>query len=269
MIASVRAVPSWLLALTTLVICSAVGVYYLNPALYSFVPEGFFSVRTDQAKCETSRTACIEAGGDNKTCTTIYNDCTMKAALANTKISTTANAPGDPTQTATSASAAELYAANYKDGTYTGDLGSGDKTLENAYTVKKNTALTGIKLPESDAYKKLLASLSERTFTGGGSVKPTTMQLSLAQGDDTGYSGTVSAEYKPNQQIIRPHMTPQQIRSAITAKVAADKGTQAQTIQESAVLTPSLRDMIRNDVKKAIKDEIRDINNEYEIQYED
>lgn len=226
-------------------------------------------MRTDQTKCEASRTACIEAGGDNKTCTTIYTDCTMKAALANTKVSTTTNAPGDSTQTATSASAAELYAANYKDGTYTGDLGSGDKTLENEYNVKKAKALTGTTVESSDAYKKLLASLSERTITGGGNTKPTDAQLSLAQGDDTGYSGSAAADYKPHQEIIRPHMTPTQIKAAILAKVAADKGTQAQGIQESAILTPSLRDMIRDDVKKAIKDEIREINNEYEIQYDE
>jgi hypothetical protein len=63
-------------------------------------------------------------------------------------------------------------------------------------------------------------------------------------------------------------MTPTEIKQAILAKVAADRGTQAQAIQESAVLTPSLRDMIRSDVKKAIKDEIRNINNEYEIEYD-
>lgn len=258
---------AWLLALITLVVCSAIGVYYLNPALYHFVPEGY-SVRTDQRKCETDRSACIEAGGDNKTCTTIYNDCTMKAANANTQVSTTANAPGDPRQTSTSASAAELYAANYKDGTYTGDLGSGDKTLENEYNIKKAKALTGTTVESSQAYKKLLASLSERTTTGGGSIRPTDAQLSLAQGDDTGYSGS-AADYKPHQEIIRPHMTPTQIKAAILAKVAADKGTQAQEIQESAILTPSLRDMIRSDVKKAIKEEINEINNEYEIQYEE
>jgi len=258
----------WLLALITLVVCAAIGVYYLNPELYSFVPEGFFSVRTDQNKCERDRTACIEAGGDNRTCTTIYNDCTMKAARANPNVSTTANAPGDPTQTATSASAAELYAANYKDGSYTGDLGSGDKTMEDAYKIKQTAALTGVTVPQSDAYKRLLASLSERTTTGGGSVKPTNQQLSLAQGDDTGYSGAAAAEYKAHQEIIRPHMTPTEIKQAILAKVAADRGTQAETIQESAILTPSLRDMIRSDVKKAIKDEIRNINNEYEIEYD-
>lgn len=260
--------PAWLLALLTLVVCAAIGVYYLNPALYSFVPEGY-TVRTDQAKCETSRAACIDAGTDNKTCTTIYNDCTMKAAVANPNVSPTANAPGDPTQTATSASAAQYYAANYKDGTYTGDLGSGDKTLENEFAAKQKAALTGLSVESSDAYKKLLASLSERTTTGGGNTKPTDTQLSLAQGDDTGYSGAAAANYKPHQEIIRAHMTPTEIKAAILAKVASDRGTQAQTIQESAILTPSLREMIRSDVKKAIKDEIRDINNEYEIQYEE
>jgi len=258
----------WLLALLTLVICSAIGVYYLNPALYTSVPEGY-SVRTDQAKCETSRAACIDAGTDNRTCTTIYNDCTMKAALANTNVSTTANAPGDPTQTGSSASAAQIYAANYGDRTFTGDLGTGDKTLQNEYNIKKATALTGTTVESSDAYKKLLASLSERTTTGGGNTKPTNDQLSLAQGDDTGYSGAAAANYKPHQEIIRAHMTPTEIKAAILAKVASDRGTQAETIQQSAVLTPSLREMIRSDVKKAIKDEIREINNEYEIQYDE
>ena len=259
--------PAWLLALVTLIVCSAIGVYYLNPELYKgLVPEGY-TVRTDQAKCEASRTACIEAGGGNATCTTIYNDCTMKAALANPNVSTTANAPGSTTQTATSASAAQNYAANYRDGSYTGDLGSGDKTLLDEYKVKQSAALTGIRAASSDAYKKLLASLSERTTNGGGADKPTDAQLSLAQGDDTGYSGA-AADYKPHQQIIRPHMTPAEVNAAIQARVSADRGTQAQTIQEESVLTPSVRDMIRNDVKKAIKDEIRDINNEYEIQYE-
>jgi hypothetical protein len=185
----------------------------------------------------------------------------MKAALANTKVSTT-SAPGDTTQTGSSASAAETYAASRG---YTGDLGSGDKTLENEYNAKKLRDVYGITTDSSDAYKKLLASLSERAVDGNN--KPTDQQLSLAQGDDTGYSG-LAAEYKPHQEIIRPHMTPTEIKAAILAKVAADRGTQAQTIQEESILTPSVRDMIRNDVKKAIKDEINDINNEYEISYE-
>ena len=254
-------IPPWLLALITLVLCSAIGVYYLNPELYTFVPEGF-SVRTDQAKCEDDRTACIEAGGDNRTCTTIYNACTAKAAAANTKVSTTANAPGDSTQT-TSAVSAKAYAKALG---ATGDLGTGDATLANEYNAKKTAVLNGTSLQSSAAYKKLLASLSERAQTEY--KKPTNSQLSLAQGDDTGYSGNPNAEYKPHQEIIRAHMTPAEIKAALTAKVASDKGTQAQEIQDGAFLTPSLRDMIRNDIKKAIKDEMNEIKNEYEVSYE-
>lgn len=219
-------------------------------------------MRTDQAKCEDDRTACIEAGGDNSTCTTIYNACTAKAAAANKNVSTTANAPGDAKQT-TSAVEAAAYAKALG---ATGDLGTGDATLANEYDAKKTAVLNGTSLQSSDAYKKLLASLSERAQTEY--KKPTDSQLSLAQGDDTGYSGTADAEYKPHQEIIRAHMTPAEIKAALTAKVAADKGTQAQEIQDGAIVTPSLRDMIRNDVKKAIKDEIKDINNEYEVSYE-
>ena len=261
-------ISAWLLALITLVICSAIGVYYLNPELYTFVPEGFFSVKTDQAKCEASRSACIEVGGGNATCTAIYEDCTMKAALANPNVSKVPNAPSDPTQTSTSSSAAKAYAANYRDGSYIGDLGSGDKTLENEYAAKRAAALNGLNVESSDAYKKLLASLSGRITSGGGADKPTAAQLSLVQGDDTGYSGAAAADYKAHQEIIRPHMTPTELKAAILAKVSADRGTQAQTIQEDSILTPSVRDMIRNDVKKANKDEINDIKNEYEIQYD-
>ena len=261
----------WLLALIVLVLSSAIGVYYLNPALYSFVPEGFFSVRTDAQECERIRTACIEDGSDNATCTSIYNDCTKDAALANKNVSTTANKPSDPTQAATSASSAQTYATNYKDGSYTGDLGTGDKTLSNEFEAKQKAALTGLTVESSDAYKKLLASLSERTtlYARDGPDKPTDSQLSLAQGDDTGYSGSAAADYKPHQEIIRAHMTPTELKAAIQANVTYDKGTQAQAIQDASILTPSVRDMIRNDVKKAIRDEMNEINNEYEIKYED
>lgn len=239
----------------------------MNPELYSFVPEGY-TVRTDQTKCENSRTACVEAGGGNATCTAIYNDCTMKAALANPNVSTLTNAPGSTTQTASSASSAQGYARSYGDGSYIGDLGTGDKTLENEYALRQRRALSGLSVESSDAYKKLLASLSEKTTTGGGAEKPTDLQLSLAQGDDTGYYGNLPALYRPNQQIIRAHMTPEELKAAIIAKVTSDRGTQAQTIQEDSILTPSIRDMIRTDVKRAIKDEINAVNNEYEISYD-
>jgi len=193
----------------------------------------------------------------------------MKAALANPNVSGVANSPSDPSQTATSSSSAQAYASSYNDGSYTGDLRSGDKTLANEYAAKQKAALSGMSVESSDAYKKLLASLKERGITTGRDAdKPTNLQLSLAQGDDTGYSGAAAAPYKPHQEIIRPHMTPTELKAAILAKVAADRGTQAQTIQEDSILTPSVRDMIRSDVKKAIKDEINDINNEYEISYE-
>jgi hypothetical protein len=256
--------PPWLLALIVLVVCSAIGVYYLNPKLLS---EGFFSVRTDAAACERDRTSCIEDGSDNATCTSIYNDCTKDAALANKNVSTTKNAPGDPTQTATSSSAAQIYAKT-KDAT--GDLGTGDKTLQNEYNSRRDSTLTGTTVKSSDAYKKLLTSLSERAtlYARDGADKPSDLQLSLAQGDDTGYSGVESANYKPHQEIIKAHMTPTELKAAIQAKVTADKGTQAQAIQDASIMTASVRDMIRTDVKKATRDAMNEINNEYEIKYD-
>lgn len=273
-------IPAWLLALITLVICSAIGVYYLNPELYTgLVPEGFFVdnhsyIRKQaQRKCETDRNTCIEGGTDNATCSKIYTDCTAKAASENKGVSTVSNAPSDPTQIGSSASASRTYATNYKgrDPSYIGDLATNDKTWDNIYDSKKTAALVGTPAKDSEEYKKFLKSVKERAaiYDKDGKHRPTDMQLSLAQGDNTGSLGVaVGADYKPNQEIIKAHMTPTQIKTLIAAKAKADLNTQAQAIQDSAVITPSIREMIRNDIKNAIREEIDAINNEYEIQYE-
>jgi hypothetical protein len=271
-------IPAWLLALITLVVCSAIGVYYLNPDLYTgLVPEGFFvdnqsyTRKQAQKKCEADRISCVEAGGTPFACTSDYNTCTAKAVKANTDVSAVANAPSDPTQFGSSARASQTYAKNYRggDSSYIGDLATNDKTWDNIYGIKKNAALLGLTEQNSDEYKKFLKSVKERAaiYDKDGKNRPTNMQLSLAQGDDTGSLG-VGAEYKPNQPIIKAHMTPTQIKTIVAAKVNSDLNTQAQTIQENSVITPSIREMIRNDVKKAIREEIQAINNEYEVQYE-
>jgi hypothetical protein len=229
------------------------------------VPEGF-DVRSDAAACERQRTVCIEAGGTNATCTATYNRCTAAAAAKNPLVSKTTPSSSSPTQL-TSAEAAEAYAKSYRDGSYAGDLTTGDRTLANIYTMKRDAALTGTNINQSDSYKKFLASIASRSSVEYN--KPTADQLSLAQGDDTGYSGrALGGSYKPNQIVLKPHMTPAQLKAAISASVASDNGTQAQKIKEDTIQVPSIRDMIRRDVKQAVKEEIDAINNEYEVQYD-
>jgi len=257
--------PAWLLALIVLIVSSAIGVYYLNPQHYWFVPEGF-DVRSDAAACETERTLCINAGFTNSRCTATYNTCTSAAAAKNPLVSKTTPSLSSPTQL-TSAEAAEAYAKTYKDGSYAGDLATGDKTMANIYTMKRDAALTGTNINQSDSYKKFLASIASRSSVEY--PKPTSNQLSLAQGDDTGYSGrAIGGTYKPNQVVLKPHMTPAELKAALTASVPSDNGTQAQKIKEDTIQVPSIRDMIRRDVKQAVKEELDAINNEYEVRYE-
>jgi hypothetical protein len=258
--------PAWLLALIVLIVCSAIGVYYLNPDLYWFVPEGF-DVRSDAAACESERTLCINAGFGNSKCTTAYNTCTAAAAAKNPLVSKTTPAPSSPNQIGSSAAATQAFVKMYKDGSYAGDLGTGDKTNANVYNTVQAAALAGIDPKDTVSYKKFLDSIASRRSVEYD--KPTDYDLSLAQGDDTGYSGAaVGAKYSPNQVILKPHMTPAELKAAIAASVLSDKGTKAQKIKEDSIQVPTLRDMIRNDVKKAVREEIDEINNEYEIKYE-
>jgi hypothetical protein len=277
--------PPWALAIIVLLVSCVVGTYYVKGDIFKgLVPEGFFAGgslasytrRQAQLKCETDRAACVDNKTPNVICTDIYNRCTAAAAAANTDVSKVTNAPSDPGQAASSAAAAQTYAKGYGDKTFTGDKGTGNTMLLDEYQARRD--LANAQAPywkqsaaQTDAYKKLLASLATREVTEGGrGKKPTDAQLSLAQGDETGYSGAAqtTGNYVPSQQVIPPHVTPEQLKALITAKLASDRNTQAQTIQEDSMLTPSIRSQIRDDVRQAIRDEIADLNNEYEIQYD-
>ena len=79
-------------------------------------------------------------------------------------------------------------------------------------------------------------------------IVPTEKQLSSVQGDDTGYSGKDnSSGYKPHQEVIKPHMTPRVVNPTAPIKVASDNGTQAEAIRENEVVSPSIREMVRDD----------------------
>jgi hypothetical protein len=100
-------------------------------------------------------------------------------------------------------------------------------------------------------------SLDKRLSDFVSSIKNTNMivpnekQLGTVQGNDTGYSGNgVGSHYKAHQEIIKPHMKPRVVNPTSTGKVVSDNGTQAEAIKENEILTPSVREMLRNDSKK-------------------
>jgi len=75
-----------------------------------------------------------------------------------------------------------------------------------------------------------------------------------------GTTGDLHAQASPSQERIYSHQRPSVNIPTMTAT-----GGQTPT---SISLAPSVRQMIRNDIKTAVRDEIQNIQNEYEISYE-
>ena len=96
-------------------------------------------------------------------------------------------------------------------------------------------------------------SLDKRLSDFVASIKNTNMivpnekQLNTIQGNEKGYSGETASDYKPHQEMIKPHMIPRTVKATAPNKVASDAGTQAETIRENEVVTPSIREMVRDD----------------------
>jgi len=77
-----------------------------------------------------------------------------------------------------------------------------------------------------------------------------------------------SSEYTPSETRLWPHETPVAPSPSLTPIVPSDAGTQAQSIWDSTTgITPSLRQNIRDDVKKAVNSSIKELQNEYEVKY--
>jgi hypothetical protein len=101
------------------------------------------------------------------------------------------------------------------------------------------------------------------------SLTPSLGQLFAAQ-DASGsvVPGALTSEpsiYKAFQQYLKPHETPAAAQPALTAN---QKGADA--VLANAILTPSIRQMIRDDVREAVADELaaQEPENEYEITYD-
>jgi hypothetical protein len=286
--------PEWLVALVILVAVCAIGVYYVN-GFHGLVPEGFFDRRSDQQKCDSDYQACLKSG-TNASCTATYNTCNANALAANSTVSTVANAPSS-NQSGSSAVAA-LHDVS---GDMLGDLATGNHVYKDLYSKLASNALASqpsMGVTSSSASPpaplslepKLQDFLKESRNTGPNT--PTGAQLSMAQGGvgsmaqgqvgsmAQGQMGSMAqgqvgrrendyaSSYSPHQEIIRPNGFPRTVQPQLTAIAASDAGTQAEQIRASSPLSPSIREMIRDDIKKTIKEELDSVNHPYSINYE-
>jgi hypothetical protein len=75
------------------------------------------------------------------------------------------------------------------------------------------------------------------------------------------------AKYTPSNNTVLPTHIPTNPKPSITAAAPTDIGTGVEAILAGATLTPSLRQMIRNDISGTVKKEFHDVNSRYQIQY--
>ena len=255
---------AWLLAVIILILSCALGAYYVNDSV-SGILEAFFidsssiAKKAAELKCETDYQACMDDNTkSNATCTAIYNACNTAAQALDKNVSTVANAPRSPT-TLTSAPGALATAS-----------GSNEPTAKDIAEWRKILDLRSGSTPyfesANPAYTKLI-DLKTKIEKG---YNPSAPNLDAAQG--RGFFADVGdtinsikgklANYNRRDDIIRPHQTPSARDSVITAK--NNNATEA----DDANSMNSIRSQIRNDINAAVKEEMDEIENEYEIVYE-
>ena len=103
---------------------------------------------------------------------------------------------------------------------------------------------------------------------------PSAAQISAAQNnywiDSSGERHLLETNfhrYTPSKTIVTPTYIPQAPLPTYTASSPTDMHSGVHSILSGAPLTPSLRQMIRNDVAGAVKDEFGQLQNQYQIQY--
>lgn len=253
---------AWLLAGIILILSCAIGAYYVNDSV-SGILEGFFTDLTGSAlrktaeqKCETDYQACMNdsKSTSNATCTAAYNTCNEAAQRLATNVSTVPNAPASTT-TLSSAPAALAYAvSNNMAGAGAAQDAIDWKNDTNPYFTAAN--------PDS----KYLIDLKEKIDHG---YNPSAADLDAAQGygffasssEDVNSIKGKLAEYIKSKQVIRPHEIPRERLPVITARTATG-------MPDDADSSNSIRSQIRNDINAAVKEEMDEIENEYEIVYE-
>lgn len=227
-------------------------IYSRHSGVPSEDKEGFdASSRSAAAACETAFSACLNEGGQSAACTTAYNTCI--ANITNPSVSTVANA-GTTGRSASSAVTSR--------GTPTSTPVDAD------YQALAGQATTGQTATLTPELKTFLEQVKGKMSTEYPA--PSAGQLDAAQGQDATGSVIVPggllndpATYKAFQQIIKPHETPVGQQPGLTANQKGADGVLA-----GAILTPSMRQQIRDDVRKAVGEELGAIQNEYEITYD-
>ena len=265
------------LAVLALIIVSFAGSYIISSAK-SGVKESFDSAsRAAALKCEKEFQACLREGKSNADCTKASNTCI--SAIVNPSVSTATPAPS--TGAATSSSAVAAGTAGRGTGTYDASGNPTGETLtkyNELYKLVKATAADRGQSGDESEYAQAVGTLTPefkkflKEVQANVATKvedPTDDQLALAQG--AGLTPTPSAStYTPSATIIKPHQTPFPTLPTITANAATDKGTKANKILIDSIYTPSIRQMIRDDVAKTVREEVEanQINNPYSIDYD-
>ena len=245
---------AWLLALIVLVFSCAVGAYYVGGHWTGL--EGFASSpkKDAQRKCETEYQKCMDSG-DRAACTKTYNTCNENAQKLDTTVSTVPNAPSSGTQF--SAAGAVAY-TKARDASM---MGAGDATE----WAKSGDMLRTQTLGSSNPDTTFLAELRDKMVKG---YVPNKEEVAKAQGK--GYFDWLEKEgddlrdnlssYFSSKKTIKPHETPVSKPPPLTAK--------NNSTDEDDDEGDSLRSQIRRDVQRAVKEEIEEIDNEYEIVYD-
>lgn len=262
-------IPPWLLAFGVLVVAVGIGAY-ITKSFHGFPigdkTEGFDAASQAALRlCEIKFVTCknpVSRGGEGKTiaaCTTDYDACVKK--VTNPSVSTTTPAPSAGAATSGTSAQGAQAASDVVGSGYTTTIPSAD------YDALRKMALTGqtaTLTPELEAFLKQV-----QTAIASETPDPTQSELDAAQGAGVVPSGTGSLSgssfYKPHTQVIYPHQTPTQTSTGSTATVPTDAGTGAEAILANAPALASIRSMVRDDIKKSVKDEMTNIRNNYEL----
>jgi hypothetical protein len=224
--------------------------------------EGFdVASRRANRVCEVAYQSCLNDGETVDTCTTAYNNC--QKGIVNPSVSSTPNAPS-------TAGSAGTSAANPASRDISGSSGYSTSSATDDYEKLRLAALGGqapdlqkdqsLLTPEFKTFLKQVQGKASQIYPD-----PTSQQLGLAQGGD---DQPQYVSYKPHQTVIAPHQTPQPQGAQITANAPTDRDSGVQQILEGGVLTPSIRQQIRDDVRRAVGEELKTLQSEYEIVYD-
>jgi hypothetical protein len=167
-------------------------------------------------------------------------------------VSTVSNAPSNSTQR--SAQAAIAYAKAVDPNL----LGKGDAVEWAKSGDMLHTQYYGSPNPENKTLRELRVKIANGYL-------PTKADLEKIQGKDF-FSKLEQDREKLFEKIleIKANET-RPPKPTVTATVASDKGTGAENGKDTL---ESVRSQMRNDIKKAVREELDEIENEYEIVYE-